>query len=232
MLFGRNTLQVHAMIFSWLPVCRHHSMRLLRDKKHKTLPYMQNELAIILKQTLIPVTTTTRIFPKVLQYKWEAYCNKHRGRTAMQMGGVLAVFPFLQSVKAPKALQYKLEAYCNTNRRCIAILFWEVVVVGVSDVLLTIASAAQADTHVWDEADSNFSSLKELISNQQGSCGAACKLHDAIARPSGWGACTGRRQRLRKPAYPRWRRHSTRWQRRTGRLSSKKTSHPPPPTSH
>ena len=35
----------------------------------------------------IPVTTTTKIFPKVLQYKWEAYCNTNGGRTVIQMGG-------------------------------------------------------------------------------------------------------------------------------------------------
>ena len=84
----------------------------------------------------IPVTTTTKIFPEVLRYKWEAYCNTNGRRTAIQMGGVLTVFPFPKSVGAPKALRYKLEAYCNTNGRCIAILFWEVVVVGVSEILL------------------------------------------------------------------------------------------------
>ena len=52
--------------------------------------------------------------------------NANGRRTAIQMGGVLTIFPFPQSVGAPKALQYKLEVYCNTNWRCIAILFWEV----------------------------------------------------------------------------------------------------------
>ena len=61
-------------------------------------------------------------FPKVLQYKWEAYCNTDGGRTAIQMGGVLTTFPFPQSVGAPEVLRYKLEAYCNTNGRRIAIL--------------------------------------------------------------------------------------------------------------
>ena len=64
----------------------------------------------------------------VLQYKWEAYCDTN--------GGVLTVFPFTQTVGAPEALRYKLEAYCNTNGSRIAILFREVVVVGVSDILL------------------------------------------------------------------------------------------------
>ena len=81
------------------------------------------------------MTTTTKIFPKLLQYKWDAYCNRNGGCTAIQMGGVLTAFPFPQSIGAPKVLQYKLEAYCNTNGRRIAILLLEVVVVGVSDVL-------------------------------------------------------------------------------------------------
>ena len=62
----------------------------------------------------IPVTTTTKIFPKVMRYEWEAYCDTNGRRTAIQMGGVLTVFPFPQSVGALKALQFKLEAYCNT----------------------------------------------------------------------------------------------------------------------
>ena len=45
----------------------------------------------------IPVTTSTKIFPKVLRYKWEAYCNTNGRRTAIQMGGVLRVFPFLKA---------------------------------------------------------------------------------------------------------------------------------------
>ena len=44
----------------------------------------------------IPVTTTTKIFSKVLRYKWEASCNTNGRRTAIQMGGVL---------------RYKLEKY-------------------------------------------------------------------------------------------------------------------------
>ena len=55
----------------------------------------------------------------------------------MQMGGVPTVSPFPQSVGAPELLGYELEAYyCNANWRCIAILFREVVVVGVSDIRL------------------------------------------------------------------------------------------------
>ena len=64
----------------------------------------------------------------VLRYKWEAYCDTN-GRST-------EVFLFPESSGAPKALQCKLEAYCNTNWRRIAVLFWAVVVVGVSDILL------------------------------------------------------------------------------------------------
>ena len=65
----------------------------------------------------IPVTTTTKIFQKVLRYKWEAHCDtngrstdniplasERRGTksTAVQIGGVL---------------QYKWEVYCDTFLR-------------------------------------------------------------------------------------------------------------------
>ena len=36
-------------------------------------------------------------FPKVLRYKWEAYCDTNGRRTAIQMGGVLTVFLFLRA---------------------------------------------------------------------------------------------------------------------------------------
>ena len=69
----------------------------------------------------IPVTTTTKISAKVLQYKWEAYCNTNGGvhcdtngrRTATQMGGVLKYFPFLRAQWHRK--------HCNTNWRRTAI---------------------------------------------------------------------------------------------------------------
>ena len=61
----------------------------------------------------IPVTATTKIFPKALRYKsfnkWEAYCNTHRRRTAIQMGGVLKYLPFLRAQWHRKR--------CNTNWR-------------------------------------------------------------------------------------------------------------------
>ena len=68
----------------------------------------------------------------------QKYCDTNGRRIAIQMGGVLTVFPFPQRVGAPEVLRYKWEAYCNTNRRCIAILFCQVVVVGVSDILLIV----------------------------------------------------------------------------------------------
>ena len=63
----------------------------------------------------------------VLPYKWEAYCSIN-GRRA-------AGFPFLRSLEARKARGYKWGAYCRTNGRCIAVLFRQVVGVGVSETL-------------------------------------------------------------------------------------------------
>ena len=45
----------------------------------------------------VPVTPTPSIFPKVLPYKWGAYCNTNGRRTAVQMGGVLQGFPFFEA---------------------------------------------------------------------------------------------------------------------------------------
>ena len=55
------------------------------------------------------MTTTTKIFPKVLRYKWEAYCDTD-GRST-------EVCPFPGSSMAPKALQYKLETYCYGEQK-------------------------------------------------------------------------------------------------------------------
>ena len=73
----------------------------------------------------IPVTTTSKISPKALRYKWEAYCNTNGRRTAIQMGGVLTVFPFPWSLGVTKStamqiggvLQYKWKVYCDTSLR-------------------------------------------------------------------------------------------------------------------
>ena len=40
---------------------------------------------------------TPSIFPKVLPYKWGAYCRTNGRRTAVQMGGVLQGFPFFEA---------------------------------------------------------------------------------------------------------------------------------------
>ena len=56
----------------------------------------------------------------VLQYKWEAYC-----------GVSLSSKPRSQESTA----RYKLGAYCHTNWRCTAVLFRQVVGVGVSETL-------------------------------------------------------------------------------------------------
>ena len=68
----------------------------------------------------------------VLQYKWEACCDT-KGESTDSIS-------LPQSVGAPKALRYKLEAYFDTNWRRIAQLFFEVVVVGVSDIPLIAPS--------------------------------------------------------------------------------------------
>ena len=74
----------------------------------------------------IPVTPTTSILPKVLRYKWEAYCDTNGKSTES--------FLLFRPQGAPGIQQYKLEACCNTDWSYIAVLFG-VVVVGVSDIL-------------------------------------------------------------------------------------------------
>ena len=64
----------------------------------------------------------------VLPYKWEAYCSTNGRR--------IAGFPFLRSLEARKVRRYKWGAYCRTNWRCTAVLFRQVVGVGVSETLL------------------------------------------------------------------------------------------------
>ena len=65
----------------------------------------------------------------VLPYKWEAYCSTNGKR--------IAGFPFLRirSLEARKVRRYKWGAYCHTNWRCTAVLFRQVVGVGVSETL-------------------------------------------------------------------------------------------------
>ena len=69
----------------------------------------------------------------VLPYKWEAYCSTNGRRTAG--------FPFLRSLEARKVRRYKWGVYCRTNGRCTAVLFRQVVRVGVSETLPSLESA-------------------------------------------------------------------------------------------
>ena len=48
------------------------------------------------------MTPTPNTFSKVLPYKWEAYGRTNGRRTAVQMGGVLLGFSFLQGLEARK----------------------------------------------------------------------------------------------------------------------------------
>ena len=63
----------------------------------------------------------------VLPYKWEVYCSTNGRRTAG--------FPFLRSLEARKVRRYKRGAYCCTNWRCTAVLFRQVVGVGIPETL-------------------------------------------------------------------------------------------------
>ena len=71
----------------------------------------------------VPVTPTPSFFPKVLPYKWEAYCRIHGRR--------IAGFPFLRSLEARNVRRYEWRAYCRANWRCTAVLFRQVVGVGL-----------------------------------------------------------------------------------------------------
>ena len=83
----------------------------------------------------VPVTPTPKYFSKstavqmggVLPYKWEASCSTN--------GRCTVGFPFLRSLEARKVRRYKWGAYCRTNWRCTAVLFRQVVGVGVSETL-------------------------------------------------------------------------------------------------
>ena len=81
----------------------------------------------VLSQSTTPSRAPyTKIYSKVLRYKWEAYCNTNGRLIAIQMRGVLTVFTFPQSAGAREALQcqliggvlqYKLEVCCDTFLR-------------------------------------------------------------------------------------------------------------------
>ena len=79
-------------------------------------------------------TSTAVQMRGVLPYKWEAYCSTN--------GRCIAGFPFLRSLEARKVRRYKWGAYCRTNGGRTAVLFRQVVGVGVSKTLLTSESLA------------------------------------------------------------------------------------------
>ena len=74
---------------------------------------------------------------------FQKYCRTNGGRTAVQMGGVLQykweaycrVFPFFEAWKPGKYSDTNGGAYYRTNWRCTAVLFRQVVGVGVSETL-------------------------------------------------------------------------------------------------
>ena len=79
----------------------------------------------------------------VLPYKLEAYCSTN--------GRLTAGFPFLRSLEARKVRRYKWGAYCRTNWRCTAVLFRQVVGVGVSETLPRYAwTRVQKDHWILD----------------------------------------------------------------------------------
>ena len=79
----------------------------------------------------------------VLPYKWEAYCSTNGRR--------IAGFPFLRSLEARKVRRYKWGAYCRTNWRCTAVLFRQVVGVGVSETLPNEGCHFQHPDHIHGE---------------------------------------------------------------------------------
>ena len=89
----------------------------------------------------------------ILPYKWEAYCSTNGRR--------IAGFPFLRSLEARKVRRYKWGAYCRTNWRCTAVLFGQVVRVGVSETLPIPAAAEQLFAKPWSrpKIEPNFEAL-------------------------------------------------------------------------
>ena len=73
---------------------------------------------------------------------FQKYCRTNGGRTAVQMGGVLQckweVYCWVSlslKLRSQEVRRYKWGAYCCTNWRCTAVLFRQVVGVGVSETL-------------------------------------------------------------------------------------------------
>ena len=67
----------------------------------------------------IPVTTSTKTFPKALRYKWEVLQYKW-GAYRDTNGRSNDKISLSSERRGTKVLQYK---YCSTNWRCIAMLF-------------------------------------------------------------------------------------------------------------
>ena len=83
----------------------------------------------------------------VLPYKWEAYFSTN--------GRCIAGFPFLRSLEARKVRRYKWGAYCRTKWRCTAVLFRQVVGVGVSENI--------AHTKLEKRSGNSFSSCTHVF---------------------------------------------------------------------
>ena len=83
----------------------------------------------------VPVTPTLSIFAKVLPHKWGAYCRTNGRRTRSTPPICIAVLSWLLSFEERETLQYASHLYCRTNWRCTAVLFRQVVGVGVSETL-------------------------------------------------------------------------------------------------
>ena len=87
----------------------------------------RNTVAVKIKSILmgnIPVTTTTKIFPKILRYKWEAYCDTNGRRTAINGRSTDSISLSSErrgtestAVQIGGVLQYKWEVYCDTFLR-------------------------------------------------------------------------------------------------------------------
>ena len=65
----------------------------------------------------IPVTTTSNIFPKVLRYEWEAYCDTNGRSTESLSLSSERRGPKSTAIQNGGVLTYKLEAYCDTFLR-------------------------------------------------------------------------------------------------------------------
>ena len=93
----------------------------------------------------------------VLPYKWEAYCSTNGRR--------IAGSPFLRSLEARKVRRYEWGAYCRTNWRCTAVLFRQVVGVGVSETLpkYTCKQRSSSGSKMHSEVEIKSSSMLDVL---------------------------------------------------------------------